>query len=238
MEKTPHTKNTRSNSSVVTLSDIKNLLENTRNDILQTMTRENQRINDKLQQLLARTNELENANKDLRLQNMKLTEEVRELQRKRENEISEITEELHHRSIREQNLIFFGVPEQLEGSVADRQKCDIELCKEIVRTIGVEDHINQPMRLGRTNKNSSRPLRLKCTSFDQKQNILRRCRSLRSFEAFKYVYINPDRTPMQQAANKALREELMRRRNAGEDVYIFKGKVVEKDETQVFLTVF
>lgn len=221
-------KNTRSNSVAgVTLSDIKSLIENARCDILQTMERANQKTNTNFQLLLTRMDELEASNKELRQENERLKEDVRDLKFSRESNISDISEEVHQRTLRASNVIVFGVPEKMDGPVASRIAHDKTFCTDLVRQMGIEDGINQSMRLGRPNQNAPRPLRLQCKSLDQKRNILRACKSLRNIQDFKSVYIHPDRTRMQQAAHKTLRDEMTRRRQAGEDVYIFKGKVVE-----------
>ena len=45
---------------------------------------------------------------------------------------------------------------------------------------------------------------------------------------FRKVFIKPDLTPLQQSQEKALRFELKRRRDAGEDVILRRGKIVTR----------
>jgi regulator of replication initiation timing len=235
MSSTPGKKTTRSNStSGLTLSDIKTLIENMRKDILDTMKKENAKINKNIEELSTRLCRLEKANAELRLENEKLKEDVKELMTTKDDNFASIVDELHLRSIRNLNLIYFGIHEKSDGSLEERRVYDKEFCDNLLSKLGINETVDQPVRIGRPKNNAPRLLRIKCTSQEEKLRILRSSKTLRDLPEYKNVYIHPDRTPMQQAAHKALREELRRRKLEGEDVMIFKGKIVEKMDQQNF----
>ena len=47
----------------------------------------------------------------------------------------------------------------------------------------------------------------------------------------KIVMILPDMTPLQLEQNKKLNDEMWRRRNGGENVYIMRGKIVASNRS-------
>ena len=132
--------------------------------------------------------------------------------------------------------MLFGVPEKLDGSVEDCMEHYLNFCEELVTKLWMdeEEDFNQPVRIGRSNNNSPHLLRLKCKSLEQRSRILRSSRALRRFPEFQNVFVNPDRTPMQQAAHKVLQNDLKMRKQNGEDVMIFRGEIVEKTTRQNF----
>ena len=67
-----------------------------------------------------------------------------------------------------------------------------------------------------------------------KFEVFRKAKSLRNVEAFKNVYLNPDRTVTQQQQLKQLQVECKRRRDTGEDVVIYRGEVIGRNEISHF----
>ena len=60
-----------------------------------------------------------------------------------------------------------------------------------------------------------------------KKNILNQAKKLRVSTTWKKVYISPDLMPKERQQSKKLRDELKRRKDAGEkDLYIKFGKIV------------
>ena len=88
--------------------------------------------------------------------------------------------------------------------------------------------IRSTYRVGKNQKMSSpRLLKVILPDIETKQIILKKAKDLRNVSTCKNVFINPDLTPFQQKIQKDLREELKRRRDAGDRVKIYRGKVVE-----------
>lgn len=89
-------------------------------------------------------------------------------------------------------------------------------------------------RLGKTNKNGSRILLVKCSSTELKWDLLKRSKNLKSIDTLKKVYISEDLTKMQQTREKALRVELKRKRDEGGNYVIRKGQVVPRGQVNTF----
>ena len=98
-------------------------------------------------------------------------------------------------------------------------------------TILEEDvsEIRDIRRIGKDIGRGRKMIKLELSSEEVKQSVLRKARSLRHNPKYKSVFINPDRTPLQQKEFKLLREELRVRKENGEDVVIFKNKVTKRD---------
>ena len=78
-------------------------------------------------------------------------------------------------------------------------------------------------------------LKVEFSTEEDKRKILQKAKSLRQKPEYRFVFINPDRTIFQQKEFILIHEELRRRRENGEDVVIFKNKVVTKNNLQNFL---
>lgn len=142
---------------------------------------------------------------------------------------SEAFTELEQRMLRRNNLAVSGIPETSTGTVQERDSEDKEFVSNMLQTIGVNSEcIMSIRRVGKSTPHKPRLLLLSCSTFAQKHEVLKVAKNLRKFNRYKGIYINPDQTKMQRSESFALREELRRRREAGEDVVITKGKIVEK----------
>jgi len=102
----------------------------------------------------------------------------------------------------------------------------------MLREVGCETNDTfRLQRLGKISSNHSRPIRISGLNDTHRSDILRRSKSLRLIKRFNKVYINADLTPLQQRESKSLREELSRRRAAGEeDLIIFRGKITSRNQ--------
>ena len=84
-------------------------------------------------------------------------------------------------------------------------------------------------RIGRISDTRPRLLRFKCSSTKEKAEVLRLSKKLRSTQDYyNKVFVNPDLTLLQRKRDKQLRDEVKRRREEGEEVYIRRGRIVNK----------
>ena len=109
----------------------------------------------------------------------------------------------------------------------------------IVEDIMDELHVSNPdlsefRRVGKKPKFGPRLLKVRVNNVQKKSEILSKSRLLRNSKRFKKVYVRPDRTPMQQEHDKQLNAELYARRQDGEDVILFKGRVIARSDMQNF----
>lgn len=145
-----------------------------------------------------------------------------------------VMDEMNQINIRKKNVVIHGIPEKEDGSLHEREDHDREKCQEILDDLELCDvNIRSTRRLGKSRGDGKRLLKVEFAKKLDKRNVLKRSGSLRNGR-FAGVYINPDRTPMEQKNHRKLREELRRRRQEGEDVVIFRGSVIPKSSKANF----
>lgn len=152
-----------------------------------------------------------------------------------------ILDEEKNRETRKANLVFYNIPESTTQhatanttalSTSSSTNDDNMKIKQIFMKLGLtaDIRISKTLRLGRNNASiNPKPILVTLSDSKDKFNILRVAKNLRMLptdDNCKNVYISPDLTKQQQQENKLLRIELLRRRDAGEDVIIRKNKVV------------
>ena len=76
-------------------------------------------------------------------------------------------------------------------------------------------------------------LKVELSSRGEKRDILRRSRHLKKGK-FSSIFISEDLTPRQQEQIRIMRRELKLRRENGENVVIFKGKVTPMVDVKHF----
>jgi hypothetical protein len=227
---TPPKRGTRSGSTTAALSlnDIKILIDNVRSEIIHTVKDEVSALKTSITELQSIVGELQSQNK--RLEERCLLVE-RELSAHQKNcNTSEIFEEMEDRARRSKNIIISGIPELSPDSSKDEAtKKDLLLSMEVLSTLGCKDNtIVDAQRVGKPGGERPRLLRVKCSSSEQRDNILRRAKDLRKCPNYRDVFINVDRTPFQQKRWKEMLLELKRRRDNAEDVVIFRNRIVPR----------
>lgn len=160
-----------------------------------------------------------------------LKEEIRKL---RENQLSyelnkqtqpsssaateEIISEMLERNKRSSNLVIFGSEEKF-GAKTEQVLHDEGLIRDILNECNVTDGNIKPIRLGKfdpTRQVRRRPIKVKLSSPDIVQRILRKCNKIKSNEKFTGLSVNADRTPRQLAYFKSVKSDLNVRLSNGE----------------------
>ena len=226
---------TRSNSqSGITLLDIKELLEKTKSETVKEMKVETNKIADSMKLILARLEHLERSNEELRKKNDDLEVELERLKIERQDELAAFADEVHQRSMRKKNLIITGVTES-DGTVEARKREDEGFCKTLFAVLSSNVSFEGAVRVGNIRQGRSRLLKVHFRTMEDKLRILRSCKELRNHPEYKSIYINPDRTPLEQEVHKRLREELKMRRESGEDdLVLYKGKIMSRNDIKNF----
>ena len=124
----------------------------------------------------------------------------------------------------------------MSGSIDERMESDHRALAEVISTMGVTNDTSsfRISRIGKTTSTRSRLLKVDCRNVCVKNEILRNAKKLRKSTHFKNIYINEDRTPQQQQEWRRIRQDLKQRREAGEDVVIYRNKVILREELQGF----
>ena len=238
MPNTPIQRSTRSgsNASAISLSDIKELIETSKSEILDAVKQENDKLRKMIKSLNQRLTEMECANSFLVEKSRSLEKRCDEYERSLERRAlsdEDLMREATERHRRRKYLIVSGLQESSEGSVGQRSLEDAEKVKDLVFSLGIENFTpGKVSRIGRISGSRGRLLRFKCPTVDDKLALLRSSKKLRDHTTYNGVFINPDLTITQRKQNREIRIELKRRREAGESVIIRHGRVIDRSEIE------
>ena len=141
---------------------------------------------------------------------------------------TEVVEEYVDRQNRKANVVISNIPEPDMASFDDRRQHDWETVDKMFQALHLKIEVKKVSRIGRKQEGQTRLLLVTLGSEDLKWEVLRVAKHLREFEEFFGVYVNPDLTKSEREINKKLREEAKERREKGEDVVVYKGKVVKR----------
>ena len=157
--------------------------------------------------------------------------------------VDDAMEEAMMKLRKEKNLIFVNIPESEKGNSRERAKEDkekvIKLLKNVIPEADEEElKINETYRLGEISRNKPRMLKVEVDRSSTRSLILRDYyKTLNRKEGkdkplAERIFINKDYTKKERNFNLEQREELAKRRAAGEtDVYIKKGKFIKETRT-------
>lgn len=127
-------------------------------------------------------------------------------------DIETVINEINDRTRRESHVILSGVPE-----TGDLNSKVVEILEKLAPNAPVQSL--QAHRIGSSqNASNSRPrlVKVKLCNSDVARTIIRNASKARNFPELNNIYINPDRTPMQQQYFKKIRSELQSRISNGE----------------------
>ena len=158
-----------------------------------------------------------------------------------DSKIDTAMEERLEREKRKLHLVFVNVQEST-GDKEEIMERDLKKVKDMIKICVPKEaekiKVENPTRLGALNAgHRPRLLRVKVENEEIKWQILKNASKLNEgmdwSEASRMQYINLDYTAKEREQNKMLREELKRRRQAGERNIKIKGnKIVTFDPTQ------
>jgi len=184
-------------------ADSNNKQLNNLNDIKNTMSASLSSINNKLDSLIDRLSKLEehtnvmderihcleNSNADMQRElsrSKQLTEAVKD---EVQTAVSMFKEE-QDRSWRKNNIIIMGVPESEEGEI---------LLNEVLKFLLPGTHALAFERVGKAmSQSKTRPIRVFLPNKVLKSEVFKKSKLLKEHEAFQHIYVQPDRTKLQQ----------------------------------------
>ena len=131
---------------------------------------------------------------------------------------------------KEQNLVYFDLPESANESTADRMKDDFNLLAEAYSNKIEHKDISNLFRVGKKTENKNRPLVVKFSSLETRTKFLKSSGDLKikRGNVIKPVYMSIDRTQKQREAHKILVEQLKSRRASGEQNLVIRGDKIVK----------
>lgn len=234
---TPKTRSTRSGSSsaTLTIADVKVLTDSVRVEVIDTLKSEIGSLKEVISSLQGSINALEKKNQALQQRCSDVDAELQLLRADKFETASTIVGEVEDRLRRGCNLVISGVP---EPDFDDPPVSDFSKCAKIIETVcddlTSEGVIKTANRIGRPGARGPRLLKIKCKDVETRNQILRRAKDLRKSSQYKGVFINPDRTRMEQMHFKSLLKDLKYRKDNNEDVVIFRDSVVRRKDVKNF----
>ena len=142
---------------------------------------------------------------------------------------NDILLEFEDRELRRDNLMIFGLPEPSEShtTIEEERLLDRVALDELFGYMNVDNDLEilKVNRLGKPSNGKPRPLKVRFAFREQRNRVLGKSRVLRSISRYRNVYINSDKTKLEQQQWLQLQRDLKARRTRGEDVHIFNGKI-------------
>lgn len=135
--------------------------------------------------------------------------------------IEQILSESHERFVRANNIMVYGASESPANDIQEKIMHDKNIAYQIFEKVGYQSKVANILKVTRVGKKGGdipRPLKVICNNSETVKAILLSKRKL----DHNFCKIGYDSTKMQQAAYKAARIELIRRRDGGEDNLVIK----------------
>ena len=147
------------------------------------------------------------------------------------NEVAGILDSFLDKEQRKMNLVIHNMEEPSAEGARERASKDAENFKVMIReTMKIVVHTTKCFRVGRRREERPRLLIVSVDDLDTKHEILRHARDLRGIDNYGNIFITPDLTKSEREQGKKTRDELARRREAGEkDLVIWRGKIIKKN---------
>ena len=130
---------------------------------------------------------------------------------------------------RKLNVVVHNLPEDTSPSLTERSERDNELFRDIVKEgLSLIIRPTRSFRVGKRSADKPRLLIVSLENMETKVELLRMASQLRHLSTWKRIYVTPDLTKKEREESKKLREELAKRRQAGEtDIMIKRGRIVK-----------
>ena len=157
-------------------------------------------------------------------------------------------EEEFRKASKSQNLIIYGIPEN-ESDPVEQMKYDFSILSQVYENkVEIQKtDITQIIRIGKKNPSKIRPIKITCANNEIRKEILTNNKFLRmegemyntcncKVNPGKHIHINitTDKTKKEQEEEARVIKELKDRREAGENVIIKRGKVVNRENVTKF----
>lgn len=213
---TTPTRETRSKctNKPLTMNDMKALIDSAKREIVSSLSAEIMKVAESLEVLNVRVDKLERRIDMVESLDSSNKREINEIRKEISNRPCDLDMniadtmcfEVQQRLLRKDNVIIFGAPEAVSGSVAERTEKDTVFVKDICKTLDIENPVfHNILRVGKAVNGRPRLLKVTCDELT-KRELLKKAKNLKRSNRFRKVFINVDRTRMQQAQFKLKRE--------------------------------
>ena len=195
-------------------------------------TNVNKIVEEKFCQYTKTQEKLETMVKEVKAVELNIEEKIKQ-------EVKQQLENKNEKESKQNNLIILRLPEQETEDPTEEYHKDEVVVKKIFETTNPElkaemERVlkeNKIVRLGKrkADKTKPRPIKITLPDSEMKKQIFRGCKNLRDSD-YKNISVQNDLTFEEREANFKLRQELKERKDKGEDVCIFRGKIIPLSE--------
>ncbi|CAH0559077.1 unnamed protein product [Brassicogethes aeneus] len=151
-----------------------------------------------------------------------LQSEIQTMKRKDSESMEAVIQEIADRQKRQNNLIFYNVPEQQGGNTAGRRATDseniVDILRKIVPDIPIENF--KTNRLGKSSGDKTAPIKVEFSSKEIVFTVLKNKYKLKQNDS--PIQISTDKTTLERQHFKAIIQELKQRQENGEDDLFIK----------------
>ena len=151
MPNTPSQRTTRSNSNTqnITLHDIKTLIENSKTEIVTSISCEIVKLKDTIGSLVTRIESIEKHQHELEARCKLLEEKANKGRLEREEMLNEVED----RHAKRKFLIISGIPEYQYGDLTEKKDWDTNAIKSMMSEIGIDHFVPKEVaRIGRSSE--------------------------------------------------------------------------------------
>ena len=163
----------------------------------------------------------------------KLKLKVDNLESSIEVKVQEAIEAYRDRESRKCNVIIHNIPESKKLEAKERREEDLQEVGSLLEEgLELKDfQVQSIVRLGKRMEDKHRLIKVTVESVKTKREILSKTKKLKNDVKWSRTFVTPDLTPTERNRSKLLREELKRRKAAGEEgLVIRRGLIVKVDQ--------
>ena len=148
--------------------------------------------------------------------------------------MSVASDEVENRNRRRRNVVVSGTPQSSHESSEDTEE-DIRFTKDLFQTLGLEaDTVPDASLVGKRSSERPRLLRVRFKDSVFRDSVLRNAKELRKHPKYRSVFINPDRTPLQQKLWRERLSERKKRKDDNKDAVILRNRNDIRENNQTF----
>ena len=144
-------------------------------------------------------------------------------------EISGVFDNFLDKEKRKSNLVVHNLAESVGESYAEIVEQDVKKFVDIIKdALSLHVRVVRAFRVGKKSQTKPRLLIVCTDNVEVKTDVLKMAPQLRQNALYSNIYITPDLTWREREEGRKLRDELARRREAGEEnLIIRRGKIIQ-----------
>lgn len=156
--------------------------------------------------------------------------------------VQEVFDNSKEKDEKKNNLILFNLPETTSTDEIQSQTEDLQVVKEVLKHVngGVliqnfdESNVSRMGRKKTGEGNRPRAIKIQFTNVDKKMKILKNAKLLAQHDTFKKLGLSTDKTEKEREEHKTRRREVSERNAKGEDLIIYRDKIMKRSERPTY----